>query len=295
MRKIISLLVSLCILLALTGCGIHNTENTGNDMVKEPSYEHIENAGDVTTSTTSGVNTVEADKVIDTEYYTINVPISWDVDCFFEIAEGEHYNYTLSFYDKASHDEINGGWLFSINLPTEFEDYTFYPDYDVMGSLEVYRIGSYNIVVTYPTDVQFSENTAKKYNQMSAEIPKILKTISFKDECIFSEEPIPVENDTTQNSLTLDFYTELCTYVVSSCVNYTEWWNEPTFSVTDPTYYYLGNITTENYSEKMQKAKQLVDGVYKAGYWEIRYQGYGTIKIGLYITPEEELYFCYRY
>ena len=68
-------------------------------------------------------------------------------DCFYEITDGESYSYNLSFYDKASYDAINGGWLFSIKLLTEFEDYSVYPNYDVLGSLEVYRIGLYNIVV----------------------------------------------------------------------------------------------------------------------------------------------------
>lgn len=137
------------------------------------------------------------DMLIDTEYYTVSAPNSWNDDCFYEIADGENYNYTLSFYDKASHEAINGGWLFSINLLTEFEDYSNYPDYDVLGSLEVYRIGSYNIVVTYPTDVQCSEETAEKYREMCDDISHILNTIAFKDECTFSEEPIPVEKDTT--------------------------------------------------------------------------------------------------
>jgi len=88
--------------------------------------------------------------------------------------------------------KIEGGHLFSIHLLTEFEDYTVYPDYDVLGSLEVYKIGSYNIIVTYPTDVQFSNETVEKYNEMTASIPDVLDTISFKDECIFAKTPIPI-------------------------------------------------------------------------------------------------------
>lgn len=110
-----------------------------------------------------------------------------------------------------------------------------------------------------------------------------------------SEEHVSTDNSvSSQVSLSADFYAELYTYTVSSCVNYTEWWNNPTLSYTNPTHYYLGKITAENYSEKMVKAKQLVDQVYKTGYWEVRYNGYGTIMIGLYITPDDELYFCYK-
>lgn len=279
MTKWITILLSVITALSLNACSPN------------------EQSADETLAT---IATIEADEptvtapdmFIDTEYYTLSAPSSWKDGCFYEIADGENHSYTLSFYDKTSHDAINGGWLFSINLLAESEDYSIYPDYDVLGSLEVDRIGSYNIVVTYPTDVQFSEETAENYNQMSDKIPELLKTISFKDECTFSEEPIPIIS--SQVSLSAEFYAELCTYTVSSCVNYTEWWNNPTLSYTNPTHYYLGKITSENYSEKMDKAKQLVDGVYKAGYWEIRHNGYGTIKIGLYITPDDELYFCYK-
>lgn len=237
----------------------------------------------------------KTDVCIDTEYYSIAVPDSWYKECFYEVIDGESYNYTLCFYDKSSHDAGYGGLLFSIRLLTEFEDYAVYPDYEVLGSLEVYRIGSYNCIVTYPTDVQFSERTADNYAQMSAEIDEILNTLSFKDECVFSTEPIPIDNSMVASaSLSADFYAELCAYTLSACVNYTEWWKDPTLSYTNPTHYYLGTITAENYDEKMEKAKQLVDTVYKAGYWEIRYNGYGKIYIGLYITPEDELYFCYK-
>ena len=282
------MILTLVLFFSLIGCSLDNTKmNESNVETK-----NIEKDNGTSVETEENIKT---DVCIDTEYYTISIPSSWNEDCFYEIADGENYNYTLSFYDKASHEELNAGWLFSINLPTEFEDYSVYPEYDILGSIEVYRIGSYNIVVTYPTDVQYSEETAIKYNEMFKSVPNILKTISFSEECTFSKEPIPVDSSLIQNtSKTADFYAELCSYVIANCVNYTEWWDNPTISFTNPTHYYLGNITAENYSEKMEKAKQLVETVYKKGYWEIRYQGYGKIKIGLYITENDELYFCYK-
>lgn len=130
--------------------------------------------------------------IIDTEYFTISIPSYWESDCVYEIKEGDCYNYTLSFYDRVSKENNYGGWLFSIELEPETEDYTIYPDYDVLGSLEVYRIGCYNIIVTYPTDVQCSEEDFRRYGLMEECIPGILKTISYKEECTFSSEPIPV-------------------------------------------------------------------------------------------------------
>lgn len=183
MKKIISILLSLIVILSLGACG-SNRQTTDETLVTNDT---------VSTDDTMTTTQTSPNMLIDTEYYTLSAPNSWNNDCFYEVADGENYNYTLSFYAKASHDAINGGWLFSVNLFTEFEDYSYYPAYDVLGSLEVYRIGSYNIVVTYPTDVQYSEETAKKYREMCGEIADILKTISFKDECTFSEKPIPVE------------------------------------------------------------------------------------------------------
>ena len=132
------------------------------------------------------------DNIIDTEYYTISVPQYWKAACVHEVIEKDNYNYTLNFYDRESKENGYGGWLFSISLLTEFEDYTEYPDYEILGSVEVYRIGTYNIVVTYPTDVQCSEDMMQQYSEMQECIPGILETISFKDECVFSSEPVPI-------------------------------------------------------------------------------------------------------
>jgi len=277
----------LLLLISLSGCNTSDNKelDAGKNQSISTNSSHNEQEGDESKKDIS---------LVDTEYFTVSIPYEWDTDCFYETIPGEHYNYSLNFYEKQSHDEMSAGFLFAINLLTETEDYKNYPSYDILGSIEVYRIGSYNVVVTYPTDVQFNENTAQKYNSMTEQIPEILKTITMKEECTFSETPIEIIPDVTTQSKTMDFYSELCNYVISSCVNYTEWWTDPKLSYGEPKHYYLGNITAENYSEKMEQAKKLVDGVYKAGYWEIRDRGYGKMKIGLLITENDELYFCYE-
>jgi len=181
MKRCLSLLLSIITVISLVACNSTKQSEvpTTNTNIKETESKAGEQA--------------KLDYIIDTEYYTLSAPSSWKDDCFYEIADGESYNYTLRLYDESSHTAINGGWLFSIDLLTEFEGYSHYPDYDILGSLEVYRIGSYNIIATYPTDVQYSEETAEKYREMYDCIPQILKTIKFKDECTFSEEPISVE------------------------------------------------------------------------------------------------------
>lgn len=130
--------------------------------------------------------------LVDTEYYTLEIPASWEDECFYEINEGENWNYTLAFYEKESYDAGCGGHLFSIKLFTEFEEYSYLPEYEVLGSLTVYRIGAYNVIITYPSDIQFSEKTVEKYSDISKEISSVLTSISFKEECSFSKEPLPI-------------------------------------------------------------------------------------------------------
>lgn len=185
-----------------------NNNTAVNDIVQDYSFNLNTNADRFTkaampnTEQTQGRESTQIREnvtslKIDTEYYTIEVPNSWNEDSFYKITDGELYSYTLSFYDKASYEETDGGWLFSIRLEPEFENYSgygSYGSYDILGSLEVYRIGSYNIVVLYPTDVQYSDKTAENYREMSGSISDILDTISFKDECTFSKDPIPVQS-----------------------------------------------------------------------------------------------------
>ena len=69
-----------------------------------------------------------------------------------------------------------GGHLFSIALMPETEDYTVFPSYDWLGVLKT-PDGEFNMIVIYPTDVQFSEDTAAEYNEMAADIDRIIKTV----------------------------------------------------------------------------------------------------------------------
>ncbi len=130
---------------------------------------------------------------VDTKYYTINVPDSWRDDCLYSLTEGENHGYDLAFYDRSSRVKLNGhgGRLFCVRLMPASEDYTHFPEYDVLGKVKVNGIGSYNIIVLYPTDVQFPMETMSKYKEMERCIPEILSTISFKNGCTYSKAPIP--------------------------------------------------------------------------------------------------------
>ncbi|MEE1060905.1 MAG: hypothetical protein UH080_03650 [Ruminococcus sp.] len=126
---------------------------------------------------------------VDTEYYTLSIPEYWENDCVYEIHRGENNTYSLVFYDKASHEEIGGGKLFTVRLLTETQEYTQYPDYDVLGSIRVDGAGL-NAIVIYPTDVQFGPNSAEKYRKLQNEVDDVVATIKFKDGYDFSYQPL---------------------------------------------------------------------------------------------------------
>ncbi|MDD6526296.1 MAG: hypothetical protein PUF31_00550 [Oscillospiraceae bacterium] len=147
------------------------------------------NANSIETSQVTSNN-----ELIDTEYYTLEIPSNWNGKYSYNIIENDHYNYTLNFYHKQSKEDNFGGELFSIHLLTEYDEYRYWPSYDVLGSLEVYRIGSYNIVVTYPTDAQCPDSADREYKSMTNDIQGILTTISYKNDCTFSKTPLKVDD-----------------------------------------------------------------------------------------------------
>lgn len=202
MKKSVFIMLLICSLsLCLISCGDSVTNAETIDINAEIIDINTETIDEKAETINANTETID----IKTEYYSLSIPSSWEKDCVYEIYEREDYSYVLSFYDKVSREEFGGGWLFSIKLLTEFEEYSYYPDYDVLGSLEVYQTGSYNVIVTYPTDVQFSEKTALKYSELSSAVPDVIKSISFNDECFFSKEPILVLQEETEPEIVKNF------------------------------------------------------------------------------------------
>ncbi len=116
--------------------------------------------------------------VIDTELYTITVPAEW-TDLYYTEQWENGMGYGLAFYERQSYDDNCGGKLFSIVL--EVSDYD-YPNCKCLGTLDVVRLASFDVVVLYPTDIQFSDAGMERYNKMSNDIGEILGTFSAKEE-----------------------------------------------------------------------------------------------------------------
>ena len=149
----------------------------------------------------SGCSTNESDKdnkdnqdtqiqiqenVVDTKYYTVMVPEDWKDLYEWMMYSATNNQYTLGFYEKESHAEIEGGFLFGISLYLDDEDYSYLPSYDILGTLKVEN-QSFTVIVEYPTDVQFTEDTANAYHQLSDDIDKVLKSFQAKNGCTFEK------------------------------------------------------------------------------------------------------------
>ena len=66
------------------------------------------------------------------------------------------------------------------------DDCTIYPSYVFMGEMGVYRIGTYNMVIYYPSDVQW-QNPESGYSAMANSIDDIVASIKFGDEVTFTK------------------------------------------------------------------------------------------------------------
>ncbi len=126
--------------------------------------------------------------VVDTAYYTVKIPENCCGSTIYKLYNEENPNYILSFYDKLSHEEFGGGRLFSIEIFDFEEDYTFLPSYKLLGYIITENDTKYNVVITYPTDVQFMPNTVESYKKGEEKIPEIIEKISFKETVEFVAE-----------------------------------------------------------------------------------------------------------
>ena len=167
-KSILTLISLLCVIsLCLSGCGSTQQEETPDN---KPQAEEPQNtAEDKTSEAPSQGITVEG------FYYTVVLPADWQGRYTkYDTEEGD-CSYDV-FCHSASMTEEGGGHLFSICLISGAEDYTVFPSYDYLGILKT-PDGEFNMVVTYPTDVQFSEDTAAEYNDMADDINRIIKTV----------------------------------------------------------------------------------------------------------------------
>ena len=188
MKKIIALTLALMCILGLTACG--NKEVDADVKVPE---ETVESTLAEDTTENNDYNGAFEEEEVDTEeeidpsvintlYFKMKIPESWQETCAYQIKE----NGSFTAYEKVGKENHGCGKLFSIEIIPQEQDYTMYPDYDVLGTIETEQ-GKCTVIVVYPTDVQFVSETAKTYQAMQNEIDGIIEGIQFKDTAKFSK------------------------------------------------------------------------------------------------------------
>ncbi len=121
------------------------------------------------------------DILVETRYYTLTMPVDFYNNCELHIFPADEEGPdTLVMYELSSFKTEYGGHLCSILLIPHGEDYSFYPSYEWIGVLETPE-GDFDIVVLYPTDVQFSEDTAAEYNRLVQYVQDVLYSLRPKD------------------------------------------------------------------------------------------------------------------
>lgn len=118
--------------------------------------------------------------IFDTEYYSLELPDYWADLCVYDQWDIEPYAYGIAFYENQSMNDFDGdgGFLFSIALYSNEDDYIDFPDYTYLGQLRVIRLANYDVVVSYPTDVQYSNAGQENYMKLSGDIDGILASFT---------------------------------------------------------------------------------------------------------------------
>lgn len=203
MKKPIAILLSAMLGLGclLCGCGTETTESTGatttaapmtqptlEEQTTDTSTEQPADTGTEQTAAPAATEDIQISRqgeAVQTDYYTITLPAMWANECSTDTWHHEEdTGYGLHVYHTASMNADMGGDLFTIDLYPEGTDYTFLPAYDYLGRLTT-PTGVFSVVVLYPTDVRFSEQTASSYRALEKDIPTVLDTLTAADGCTF--------------------------------------------------------------------------------------------------------------
>ena len=66
-------------------------------------------------------------------------------------------------------------------------DYTYLPSYEELGILKTDN-QTFNVLVEYPTDVQFTEDTSDHYHALTEDTEEVINSIQAKEGCTFTKK-----------------------------------------------------------------------------------------------------------
>lgn len=184
MIKTVSLATCICLFVsALCSCSLFSGDNStpqSTSVMTEPSTSAIIEpqatfAADNPTETTAQATGIS----VITSSYTLTLPSAWENAYATKYKMRANGMVTISFYQTASHDYGYGdGILFGIAFYSIDEDYTDVPNYDLIGTYTFNDGSSYNVLVIYPSEVQYSQETQADYETMAQFIPSIVSTFT---------------------------------------------------------------------------------------------------------------------
>lgn len=122
-----------------------------------------------------GMSSSFDDILFETELYSLTLPADWSGRVVTEQWETEGYGYGVAFCEQKSYDDEYGGMLFSISLMHEYPDF---PESRCLGELDVVRLANYYVIVSFPSDVQYSDAGMDNYIDMSEDIENVLATFT---------------------------------------------------------------------------------------------------------------------
>lgn len=220
MKKKIIFLACMCMAIGLSSCATRNDSKVETEVIKEDTSKDLdeskesenqnENSESVETENNES-DTENADNSlikVSTNFFSVFVPKTWENDYIYEIRSHEHGSYSLSFRDKASFSQ-EGGWLFNIEVVPLNNNYKDNPSYEELGSITTSDGKEYNLIITEPTDVQFSDETAKSYREKKQLTEEICKSLKMENDCVFDEnvkEISEVEYDDSEIRINTPYY-----------------------------------------------------------------------------------------
>ena len=114
------------------------------------------------------VRNADSSWTVTTDYYTMTIPPAWTYH--FDASVRKQYNtgYNLQVVSKENADAGFGGHLFTIMLIPQSEDYTVFPSYDYLGTMNTPE-GNLNVIILYPTDVQSGDVWTEFYKILNGD------------------------------------------------------------------------------------------------------------------------------
>lgn len=187
-------LAAAMVFTCLSGCvSAPRTPTTAPETTAPATPETTTPATQETTAPTTQATAVEALEDltygITTPWFTLRLPDSWQDIALVKQSENidENILMTLRFCEKTS-EPTSGGHVFSLRVLKEGADYTYLPQYRFLGMLTDDQGVSYQLIVVYPSDVQFEPEAVEIYTQMSREEDRILQTLTPTPGYTFSPE-----------------------------------------------------------------------------------------------------------